>query len=979
MKTKSSKWQVNKAIIVAFVGIGIFGGSLSSTKANEAALEINLIGAGGNLSLSGKIPPNNGSIVYSFGNTPKTAVFLEVVCRLEAPTLSGSNPFLKIKLNGSYVEAVKGRGLGRLRNKGLFAKVGAQVMAPWYYPSGGWRVLYSPDFVARPAIYEDNPYRLLIDITDLIVIGGANSIELTNTASLSNLQPLIGGECRIIVDKLAVIYYPEGRSQMTLPLLTAVDYLNEGTPAKGTAPYVGEVKNGGGFIVQVGSQVWSFTSLFSYPNAGFNVLRPSDDTDPSGEPGWSVTTSSLTTGADVVAEGGRYEVRREVNFGVHKVTIIDTIENKTASPLGLMVRNEVSLKGAENAPVRLAGCGDSSIVDSSGASGANVALVNDYYAPGNPTIFVEGVGHGIGMIADDIVYRYQARLYIRPSDGYNDAGVKTDVGIPTAGIKTEMMYLPAFGTHTMQWSVYPVQGDMAGVDYFDFVNLVREDLGVNAIKTEGPWYWAMSPDYFLGMTNAEVKSFFESKGIRYAVSGGGWLDLTVPAIGPRPIGFGAAVFEPYWDSFRSRLVNAIDKIHSHVEDCQVLVYYNAQRDTSSSGAQAFTDSVKTALNGASEYTDWGGLYTRTYSYVPVTGDSYGDNAFGNAMQTVADRCMTELHADGIYWDEFENVTYGTPSLTYNRSDGVSCLINPNTFSISSGTVALTALLSEEFQLSVIDGVSTATPFHGGNSVMLGNGPTGSLDTLATGIQRMVEAQHNDFWPSEGHFQTPLGYLGGAKDFDAIQRLLVFGLLPVGRAFATYDSDAETYKIMPYLFPFTPIELHMGYLFGQERIIVSHKGNFGWPNDNSMVRVRYFDSNGNPQAVDYNTMVRTDGNKTQVTLTSQTKRNQYSAPLVVLEKLPATVSPNGTVAIAGVSYEPDEFRFNVYSPSGTTVTLKGGAFTLSYNGEYRVTSTVLSTGEISVITGQAGGSISEPTLIIPLGAREVARQIKITKF
>ena len=46
----------------------------------------------------------------------------------------------------------------------------------------------------------------------------------------------------------------------------------------------------------------------------------------------------------------------------------------------------------------------------------------------------------------------------------------------------------------------------------------------------------------------------------------------------------------------------------------------------------------------------------------------------------------------------------------------------------------------------------------------------------------------------------------------------------------------------YMFPFTPIELHEGYVIGEERIITAKSGLYGW-RDASGHRIHVFDEFG----------------------------------------------------------------------------------------------------------------------------------------
>jgi hypothetical protein len=57
------------------------------------------------------------------------------------------------------------------------------------------------------------------------------------------------------------------------------------------------------------------------------------------------------------------------------------------------------------------------------------------------------------------------------------------------------------------------------------------------------------------------------------------------------------------------------------------------------------------------------------------------------------------------------------------------------------------------------------------------------------------------------------------------------------------SVVPTHKTLTeYMYPFTPIELHSGYVIGKERILTNRSGLFGW-GDQSKFEVHVFDREG----------------------------------------------------------------------------------------------------------------------------------------
>jgi hypothetical protein len=364
--------------------------------------------------------------------------------------------------------------------------------------------------------------------------------------------------------------------------------------------------------------------------------------------------------------------------------------------------------------------------------------------------------------------------------------------------------------------VYPV----ASRDYYDFINLVRADWGSN-YTVEGAWCF-FTPDSIIETPLEELRGQLERLGINYACSWGGWVD---PRRDPKRIGFGAEVLSDYWADYRLRLRQAAEKFHQARPGIKVLIYYDTQRDTHENAGELYPDSLLTDARGQHLSTEWGGQYSLTWSMVATV-----DNTFGQAMLGVVDAYLDEIGADGLYWDEMENVAYGYPLLTYSQWDGHSCLLDPQTCTIKA-KVGITTLLGEGHRLAVIDRVRAK------GSTLMGNGPTTTRALLARQVQRMVEIQHNDYWCYEGHLDSPLGYASSRKDFGNVTRALQMATLLVGTA-----RDYE-YDLPRYLFPFTPLELHHGYLLGKERIITRHSGRYGWPDEEVPGTLRCFDRDG----------------------------------------------------------------------------------------------------------------------------------------
>lgn len=802
-------------------------------------------------------------------------VLLDIMARLDSDGLGGSLYFMELTLNGHPVTCAKSRTAIRLLNRAPVSPVAPNV--PYSWSEGNrWRVLYAPDFEKALAqkYYEGNPYQTVLDVTDLTNPAAENRLEITNNCTYKPPDGSKGNHDLVI--QALVVRVKDGASPMMAGGGQEKDVINRGTPCAGPAKYTGQMLPGGGFRLQSGGQGYDFSSRFSYPNAGFNRLVADDKADASGQPGWQVKVTPDKTGGSVVAEGPDYRLERTVRFTPRKVEVSDKLTNRHAdAKLGLMVADELSLEG-KTADVRLAG-------------NPNPAL-NEYYSPGNPSVYVNLKSLGLGLLCEDDVFRNQATLYCG-NDG------------KTAGLRTEMLLLPAGGSYTLQWSVYPVASD----DYFDFINLVRQDWGSN-YTVEGTWTF-FDPDTIINTPTEQVAEMFNRLNIKRACYCGGWVDRKHDR---KRIGFGTGVLDDYWADFRDRLRQAADKIHQAVPDCKVYVYYDTQRDTSEGGHERFKDSWLTDPNGNQLSTEWGGVYSLTYSVVATLTNSYG-----KAMLAAVDRYLSDMKIDGLYWDEMEGVGYGNPLVDYHTPDGHSCVLDPKTYTLQR-EIGINTLQGEGHRLAVIDRVRKL----GGD--MMGNGPAATKAILSRKPQRMIEIQHNECWNYEGNLQSPLGYAGGRMDFGNWLRGLQLGTLLVGTRY-NYEYDIPAYS-----FPFTPLEIHAGYLLGRERLTACHSGNYGWPGQRCLVQVRHFGTDGKLTTTDFPTTVTAREARTKVDL----KDNEEA---FVLVRLPVELTPTkGTATVSGVDYSARGLKLTVDAPQGAALTLRSGEMKLKAGQALRAT-------------------------------------------
>ena len=313
------------------------------------------------------------------------------------------------------------------------------------------------------------------------------------------------------------------------------------------------------------------------------------------------------------------------------------------------------------------------------------------------------------------------------------------------------------------------------------------------------------------------------------------------------------------------------------------------------------DSWITDDKGEQLTTNWGGRYSLTRSVVATH-----KNSFGRAMLSAVDHYMEEMKVDGLYWDEMEGTGYGMPLVTYNAADGFSCEQNPETYTIQR-KIGINTIMGEGHRIAVIKRVREL----GGD--LMGNGPTSTKKILALQPQRMIETQHNDYWNYQGNLQSPLAYAGSRLDFGNWIRALKMATLLVG---TRYDYSHE---ISSHVFPFTPIELHAGYLLGKERIIATHSGNYGWPGTKHLVKVIFFDNNGKKVKRAFPTRIDHE---------ARTKVEVGENEAVVLVKLPIIVISEGLTKIHVAQYGIEGFEFTTEAANKIFIEIQTGEMTIN---------------------------------------------------
>lgn len=508
---------------------------------------------------------------------------------------------------------------------------------------------------------------------------------------------------------------------------------------------------------------------------------------------WRGVTSVVRT----TIVGGPHGFERRIERFPTRVEVRDTFTNTTTDTIGLHVRHAVAT--------------DADWIHLGGRTDPDVAFA---YSPWNPTVFTPLGVAGLGLVAEDDVLRQQLFVDFEERDA-------------TAALQTDSLCLPPGGRVTLVWSVYPT----ATASYWDFINAVRADWGVNR-TVEGSFIW-FTPDAILARPVEELRAALARQGTTVAAMFGGWVD---PKRTERPplIGFGTAVLGEPFAAFRERLRRAVGRLKEARPELRVLLYFDPQRDSSPDAARRFAASTLLGLDGEPEIVDFGGQFSPSVGMVPRGAETY-DRALDGVV-----RAMRDLGADGLYWDEMDGVDFRLPRLTTRTWDGYTCALTDD------GTVEMTLGLVNLLGDAVKERWADA-------GVTLGNVPPTTRRFTARADLRMVEAESAaEPWGPTAHLTTPLAYVGNRRDFAAVREKVDEGLLPIGtRLDLAHDVAAR-------LFPFTPEFLQPGTLRGRERIVTTEPGMHGWRDCAGAVRAFRFDTAGREHVAAWHVKRRAGG-------------------------------------------------------------------------------------------------------------------------
>jgi hypothetical protein len=354
--------------------------------------------------------------------------------------------------------------------------------------------------------------------------------------------------------------------------------------------------------------------------------------------------------------------------------------------------------------------------------------------------------------------------------------------------------------------------------YWDFINQVRNDWGVN-FTIPGCWggtdkgkrkaYWENLPWF-------RSNGVFQSKGYEM----------------PR---------EAYKSYYENRMTN---KELKYIPGLELWELFLNEKETSK-----FKDSIMTDETGKLRtcYNDWLSQKQKTEGYHIYTGIFAKGNALYKKRMEQIRFLINDVGTDGIYVDCFNYLV----RYSYSSWDGHTVNINPETLTIKKkySDMSLVTTPAKEELVKYI---------HSQKKDIVGNTLPVTRAMNNVKMVRFIEMWHNySIECPKTHLYTPvgLGYPGYNANLgldrgvvtadwfiDDLKGALDSGCLYYYRSMCRQDKDIHAYSIVDHMYPFTPIGIYNGWLWGKERIITTKSGSYGW-HDMSTVKGYLFDKTG----------------------------------------------------------------------------------------------------------------------------------------
>lgn len=414
--------------------------------------------------------------------------------------------------------------------------------------------------------------------------------------------------------------------------------------------------------------------------------------------------------------------------------------------------------------------------------------------PSNPTSLGVTKRCGVGLVAMGDAMRIHVANYAK-------AGA--------VGLADRQCALKPRASYTAQWAIVPVDA----AEYWRFLNAARRLVDAN-FTIPGGFAFFRSSHHTQAWTDDQTRRFLEYKSPLYACAGIDYYK-TEPCQGTA-----------FQKVSRAELPKAFERRRRLAPSVKNLVYFHCYLDVTEEASKLFADS-RTLLSDGTQ-ANYGEPTWRLF--FPTQA-----NAYGPAITKNVDLIFDEIGADGVYWDEHE---YSRYLYHYGQPwDGISADIDPTTLTIRRLKSSIT-LVTEPWRLAMAKRILARGP-------LVGNGVPFTRAMAALKFPCFVETGSISNC-TQAHLYSPIAlgdHLTEQNEVDAYRTMLA--ALDYGCVYHWYNdlTVIPTHRhLTSYMYPITPLELHEGFVIGQERIVTRRSGLFGW-GDGSQHEVHVFDDQG----------------------------------------------------------------------------------------------------------------------------------------
>ena len=497
---------------------------------------------------------------------------------------------------------------------------------------------------------------------------------------------------------------------------------------------------------------------------------------------------STPDGQWVSGDNAYFRLRREVTEHDEWILVRDTLINQTAENLPLMQHHR-SPVGAEANAVWLAG--------------AKMPTKSGKHISGaNPSAFAATEQGGIGLVALNDEFRVHATMI-------------ADDGSIT--LSDPYFVLAPGATYTAEFAIVPVDEP----DFYTFVNAARRMLDVN-FKLDVCFAFMFHKPPVYEWPDTTFARFIDNKSANFVVKS----NYGVRSKGGHPARSTDWIAGPHtiYRDFHKR----VRKFYPD-RSVKTGIYYHCFLDTHEPNKERFA--ADAACDASGNHITYGrGRHSYMSLYVPTLEKG----RWGEEIAKVLDIILDDIAVDGVFWDEF---SWSTTPFVYSHLDGCSADIDPKTHQIRrlKGSVCL---LSREFRTDQVKRIQNR------DAVLIVNGAPWTRTLSQLKFPAFTETGSiSHCRKMQLYSPIALGdHLSERTEKDAYR--VMMRALDYGCLYAWYGSNvyAEHKTLTEHMYPITPLEIHSGYVIGQERIITNRSGLFGW-NDRSDFRGFVYDREG----------------------------------------------------------------------------------------------------------------------------------------